>query len=94
MTTGLRVGIAGYGATGKIRRKHIDRHSAFRTVAVCDRDFEHANEMADGVRATNRVGLAEQIVAQPDLRIRVGAADLLECRTGPSPHLIGGDAEQ
>ena len=36
----LRVGIAGYGVVGKRRRDVIDRHPAFRTVAVCDQRFQ------------------------------------------------------
>jgi predicted dehydrogenase len=37
----LRVGIAGYGVVGKRRRQVIDQHARMRTVAICDRTFEH-----------------------------------------------------
>lgn len=53
-----------------------------------------ALEMADRVSASDRIGLAEQVVAQTDLRIRVGAADLLQGRPGAVPHLVGRDTEQ
>jgi predicted dehydrogenase len=32
----LRVGIAGYGVVGKLRRKFIDQHPQMRVTAVCD----------------------------------------------------------
>lgn len=32
----LRVGIAGFGVVGKIRRQHIDTHPQMKVVAVCD----------------------------------------------------------
>lgn len=35
----FRVGIIGYGVVGKRRRKYIDAHPAFKTVAVCDVRF-------------------------------------------------------
>ena len=53
-----------------------------------------ALQMADRVGAADRIGLTEQVVAQADLRIGVGAADLLQGRPCPVPHLVGRDAEQ
>ena len=53
-----------------------------------------ALEVADGVGAADRVGLAEQVVAEADLGVRVGAADLGQRRTRPDAHLVGRDAEQ
>lgn len=46
----LDVGIAGYGVVGRLRRRFIDEHPAFRTVAVCDRTFGISNIAAEGVR--------------------------------------------
>jgi predicted dehydrogenase len=46
----LRVGIAGYGAVGRIRRQHIDAHPRLETVAVCDRRFGAPEIAGDGVR--------------------------------------------
>ena len=50
--------------------------------------------MPDGVGAADRVGLAEQVVAQPDLGIGIGAADLLKRGAGPGANLVGSDPEQ
>lgn len=47
----LRVGIAGYGVVGKIRRVHIDEHPFLQTVAVCDQKFEESRVLPDGIRA-------------------------------------------
>jgi predicted dehydrogenase len=49
--TKLKVGIAGYGIVGKRRRKFIDEHPAFETVAVSDVKFADDVREADGVRA-------------------------------------------
>lgn len=46
----LRVGIAGYGVVGKRRRHFIDQHQNLETIAVCDRKFEDAGTLEDGVR--------------------------------------------
>jgi predicted dehydrogenase len=46
----LRVGVAGYGSTGQIRRKHIDAHPRMQTVAVCDRTVPTPGETSDGMR--------------------------------------------
>ena len=35
-----------------------------------------ALQVPDGIRATDRVRLAQQVVAEPNLRVRIGAADL------------------
>jgi predicted dehydrogenase len=39
MSKKLRVGIAGYGVVGKIRRQCIDQHPRMQVVAVCDQSF-------------------------------------------------------
>jgi predicted dehydrogenase len=46
----LRVGVAGYGSTGQIRREHIDAQPRMQTVAVCDRTVSTPGEMSDGMR--------------------------------------------
>jgi predicted dehydrogenase len=46
----LRVGVAGYGSTGQIRRRYIDAHPRLQTVAVCDRTIAVPGETQDGVR--------------------------------------------
>lgn len=46
----LRVGIAGYGVVGKLRRRFIDGHPRLKTVAVCDQAFADAGVFPDGVR--------------------------------------------
>lgn len=45
----LRVGIAGYGSTGQIRRQHIDAHPRMSVVAVCDQSIPEAHVAPDGV---------------------------------------------
>lgn len=50
MNDKLKVGIAGYGVVGKRRRHFIDKHAAFRTVAVCDRTLSGEGVFEDGVR--------------------------------------------
>ena len=35
----LKVGIAGYGVVGKLRKECVDRHPGMEIVAVCDRTF-------------------------------------------------------
>ena len=45
----LRVGIAGYGVVGKIRRKFIDSNYAMETVAVSDIAFKKDGKYSDGV---------------------------------------------
>ena len=46
----LRVGVAGYGSTGQIRRRYIDAHPRLQTIAVCDRTIAAPGETRDGVR--------------------------------------------
>lgn len=46
----LRVGMAGYGAVGQLRRGVIDRRDDMQTVAVCDQRFTAAGTLPDGVR--------------------------------------------
>ncbi len=46
----LRVGIAGYGVVGKIRRQIIDCHPDFKTTAVCDITFGKSGTLKDEVR--------------------------------------------
>ena len=46
----LRVGIAGYGNTGQIRRQHIDAHDGMRTVAYCDATLVELGPDADGIQ--------------------------------------------
>jgi predicted dehydrogenase len=45
----LHVGIAGYGNTGRLRRRYIDEHPNLKTVAVCDITLEPGTD-DDGVR--------------------------------------------
>lgn len=45
----LRVGIAGYGTVGRIRRREVDAHPSMRTVAVCDQAFDEPGAVEDGV---------------------------------------------
>jgi predicted dehydrogenase len=46
----LRVGVAGYGSTGQIRRQYIDAHPRMQTVVVCDQTVATPGETIDGVR--------------------------------------------
>ena len=46
----LKVGIAGYGVVGKLRKECIDRHPNMELVAVCDQLFKKNHVMQDGVR--------------------------------------------
>jgi len=46
----LRVGFAGYGVVGKLRRQHIDLSSSFTTVAVSDRSYKKKDILEDGVK--------------------------------------------
>jgi predicted dehydrogenase len=45
----LKVGIAGYGSTGQIRRRYVDAHPQMQTVAVCDQTITEPTEV-DGVQ--------------------------------------------
>jgi predicted dehydrogenase len=44
----LKVGIAGNGVVGQVRRRHIDAHPCLTTVAVCDQRFSQ-NTFTDGI---------------------------------------------
>ena len=44
-------------------------------------------EVADGVGASDRVRLPDQVVGEPDVAVGVGAAELLERRARPLAHL-------
>jgi predicted dehydrogenase len=47
----LRMGIAGFGMVGNVRRRVIDEHASMSVVAVCDQDFaEPLLPRADGLR--------------------------------------------
>jgi predicted dehydrogenase len=48
--TELRVGIAGFGVVGKVRKACADRHPHLRVCAVCDRTFDGEGTFEDGVR--------------------------------------------
>ena len=61
----LRVGIAGYGSTGQIRRRYVDAHPQMRTVAYCDQMLEEGVD-ADGVR---RYVDYESLLAQEELDV-------------------------
>jgi hypothetical protein len=50
--------------------------------------------VADSIGAADRVGLAEQVVAQPDLGVGIGSADLLERRARPGADLVGTDPQE
>ncbi len=50
MNKKLKVGIAGYGIVGKLRREVIDRHPKMEVVAVCDRILDGEGTLDDGVR--------------------------------------------
>jgi len=43
----LKVGIAGYGVVGKLRRFFIDNHPNMKTIAVCDVRFNKDGSMTD-----------------------------------------------
>jgi len=46
----LRVGIAGFGVVGKIRRQHIDAHPQMKVVAVCDQYFADSTKKLNDLR--------------------------------------------
>ena len=58
----LRVGIAGYGIVGKLRRSCIDQHPSLSTVAVCDQNFPEPGTMEDGVKCFPKYN---QLLEQP-----------------------------
>ena len=47
----LRVGFAGYGVVGKLRRKYVDEHSSFTTVAVSDRNLKGHGFLEQSVKS-------------------------------------------
>ena len=53
-----------------------------------------ALQLADRIGSADRVGLAEEVVAQADLGVGIGAADLAQRRAGPRAHLVGCDPEE
>lgn len=46
----IRVGIAGYGILGELRRGRFVRRLDVKTVAICDQSFAKSGEVPDGVR--------------------------------------------
>jgi predicted dehydrogenase len=46
----LKVGIAGYGIVGKLRRACVDHNPHMELVAVCDRSFNENGTFPEGVR--------------------------------------------
>jgi predicted dehydrogenase len=60
----VRVGIAGYGTVGKIRRRAIDEHPSLRAVAVCDQSFAEPTTLEGGVRAWRT---ADELLANEEL---------------------------
>lgn len=48
--TKLKVGIAGYGIVGKLRRACVERHPDLQLVAVCDQTFEGKGVFPDKIR--------------------------------------------
>ncbi|MBC7952345.1 MAG: Gfo/Idh/MocA family oxidoreductase [Rhodospirillaceae bacterium] len=66
MSEKLRVGIAGYGVVGKLRRQVADEHPHMRTVAVCDRLFDSMGTLPDGLR---HYPCAESLLAHEELDI-------------------------
>ena len=46
----LRVGIAGFGIVGNLRRECIDRHPNFSLVAVCDKSFDGQGILKGDIR--------------------------------------------
>ena len=50
--------------------------------------------MTDRVCPADRIGLTEQVIGQPDVPVRIGPADLLQCRAGARAHLIGLNSEE
>ena len=49
--------------------------------------------MAHGVRAANRIGLAEQVVREPNLGVGIGPSELGERGAGTRADLVDADAE-
>ena len=51
MSRKLKVGIAGYGVVGKLRRGCVEQHPSLEIVAICDRVFTDDVSIVDGFRA-------------------------------------------
>ena len=47
----LRVGFAGYGVVGQLRRKYVDKTSTFKTIAVSDRKFRESALAEPGIKS-------------------------------------------
>jgi len=45
----FRVGIAGYGAVGRLRRRVIDEHPQLEVVSICDANLQETKARTDGV---------------------------------------------
>jgi len=58
----LKVGIAGYGVVGKLRRRFIDQHPVFKTVAVCDQKILKQGQKVDGIKAFSNY---KQLLGEP-----------------------------
>ena len=46
----VKVGIAGFGVVGRLRKDCIERHPQMQVVAVCDQSFEGEGTLPDGTR--------------------------------------------
>jgi len=53
-----------------------------------------ALQVADCVGPSDRVRLAEQVVAEPDLGVRVSTADLVQRVASPRANLVRRDTQQ
>lgn len=58
----LRVGIAGYGTVGRIRRQFVDQHPRMRVAAVCDQTFTEPVVDPNGCTCWSHY---EQLLAEP-----------------------------
>jgi predicted dehydrogenase len=45
----LKVGIAGYGVVGRIRRECMEKHPSMQVLAVCDQSFPNDDSQVEGV---------------------------------------------
>jgi predicted dehydrogenase len=62
MSEALKVGIAGYGMVGRVRRPLIDAHPSLQVVAVCDQTVTEPTVAEDGLRYWTTY---EQLLAEP-----------------------------
>lgn len=58
----LKVGIAGYGAIGKVRHKYAKFHPSLEVAAVCDQSFSIAGRFDDGVKFFSNY---QQLINEP-----------------------------